>query len=56
MNSTGLSLLITLMRRAKAIDRALELCGLQPQIHEILTITQFNKLFTIHRDVNELRA
>jgi anti-sigma B factor antagonist len=56
LNSTGLSLLITLMRRAKANKRTLELCGLQPQIEEVLKITQFHKLFTIHRDVNALRA
>jgi anti-anti-sigma factor len=56
LNSTGLSLLITLMRRAKENDRVLELCSLQPQIDEVLKITQFHKLFTIHRDAKELLA
>ena len=54
LNSTGLSLLITLMRRAKAKERVLELCSLQPQIEEILNITPFHKLFTIHRNANGL--
>lgn len=56
LNSTGLSLLITLRRRANDKNRGLELCSLQPQIDEVLSITQFHKLFKIHRDDNAVLA
>lgn len=52
IDSSGLSVLISLFKHLKTVDRSLSLCGLNEQPTELLEITQLDKIFTISEVCN----
>lgn len=52
IDSSGLSVLISLFKHLKTLDGSLELCGLNEQPTELLEITQLDKIFTISEACN----
>ena len=53
MSSAALGKLITLRRKVQTAGGQLVLCGIDPQIHEVFTITQLDKQFVIRCDEQE---
>lgn len=49
IDSSGLSVLISLFKHLKTLNGSLELCGLNEQPTELLEITQLDKIFTISK-------
>lgn len=49
IDSSGLSVLISLFKHIKTLNGSLELCGLNEQPTELLEITQLDKIFTISK-------
>ncbi|CAA6822664.1 MAG: Unknown protein [uncultured Sulfurovum sp.] len=47
IDSSGLSVLISLFKQLKTLEGSLKLCGLNDQPAELLEITQLDKIFTI---------
>lgn len=47
MSSSALGMLITLHKRIREKQGQLRLCGIQPGIYEIFTITRLNEIFQI---------
>lgn len=52
IDSSGLSVLISLFKQLKTLEGSLELCGLNEQPTELLEITQLDKIFTISEVYN----
>jgi len=52
IDSSGLSVLISLFKHIKTLNGSLELCGLNEQPTELLEITQLDKIFTISKTCN----
>jgi len=52
IDSSGLSVLISLFKHIKTLNGSLELCGLNEQPTELLEITQLDKIFTISKICN----
>ena len=46
--STGLGMLVTVLKNAKSQSKTFELCAPQPQVLEVLRVTMFDRLFQIH--------
>jgi anti-anti-sigma factor len=55
-DSTGLSALIRLHRRAGAAGGQLRLAGVQPQVRRVLEITDLTRLLAIYDTVTDARA
>lgn len=47
MSSSALGMLITLLKRIREKHGQLRLCGIQPSIYEVFTITRLNEIFQI---------
>ena len=47
VDSSGLSVIISVFKQLNGLKHKLELCGLQAQPMELLEITQLHKIFTI---------
>lgn len=56
IDSSGLSSLISLLKRLNTVGGSLRLCGLQEQPRELFQITQLNKLFKIVDTCEEATA
>jgi len=52
IDSSGLSVLISLFKHVKTLNGSIELCGLNEQPTELLEITQLDKIFTISKAYN----
>ncbi|CAA6809057.1 MAG: Unknown protein [uncultured Sulfurovum sp.] len=52
IDSSGLSVLISLFKQLKTLEGSLELSGLNEQPSELLEITQLDKIFTISEECN----
>ena len=50
IDSSGLSVLISVLKELKNSDGSLTLCGLQEQPEELMEITQLRMVFTIVKD------
>ncbi len=48
MSSSALGVLITVHKRIREKQGQLALCGIQPSIYEIFTITRLNEIFNIY--------
>ena len=53
VDSSGLSVIISVFKQLKSSNHKLELCGLQEQPMELLEITQLHKIFTIIDSCNK---
>ncbi|MDX2147984.1 MAG: STAS domain-containing protein [Planctomycetota bacterium] len=53
LSSAALGSLIKINNRVKAKGGQLRLSNIDPQIHEVFTITRLNKLFSIHENVDQ---
>ncbi|HIP20582.1 MAG TPA: anti-sigma factor antagonist [Sulfurimonas sp.] len=47
VDSSGLSVIVSVFKQLNGLEHKLELCGLQAQPMELLEITQLHKIFTI---------
>jgi len=54
IDSSGLSVLISVLKELKNSDGSLTLCGLQEQPEELMEITQLRMVFTIVKDCEAL--
>lgn len=52
IDSSGLSVLISLFKHIKTVNGSMALCGLNEQPTELLEITQLDKIFTISETCN----
>lgn len=52
IDSSGLSVLISLFKHIKTLNGSMALCGLNEQPTELLEITQLDKIFTISKTCN----
>jgi anti-anti-sigma factor len=50
MNSTGIALVVELLARARASNRAIHACGLSEHYRQIFDITRLSDFVTIHPD------
>ena len=50
VDSSGLGLLVSLLRKRRERDADVTLCSPSPQAHTLLELTRFNRVFTIHDD------
>jgi len=53
VDSSGLSVIISIFKQLKSSNHQLKLCGLQEQPMELLEITQLHKIFTIIDSCNK---
>jgi anti-anti-sigma factor len=53
LSSSGLSVLIAIHKKIRAKDGKLCLAGMTTRVHQIFTVTQLDKIFTIHRTIQE---
>lgn len=53
IDSTGLSVLVALLKRAKAYSGDVSLKNLLPNVYKVIKITNLDKLFIIEGDANE---
>ncbi|MFT5390528.1 MAG: anti-sigma B factor antagonist [Gammaproteobacteria bacterium] len=56
MSSVGLRVLMVAARQVKTSDGKMVLCGLQPLMNEIMTISRFDLIFDIYGTVDEALA
>jgi anti-anti-sigma factor len=56
VSSAGLRALLVLMKRATASGSIFALCGINAQVREVLDISGFTPMFTIHADRAEALA
>src|SRR5579872_1407775 len=56
VSSAGLRALLVLMKKATATGSIFALCGVNEQVQEVLNISGFAAMFTIHRDRAEALA
>lgn len=56
LSSAALGMLITINNRVRAKDGQLKLANIGGQIYEVFAITKLDKLFQIHKTVEEARA
>jgi len=47
LTSSAIGMLIALQKRVRALGGTLKLCNLHPDIHQLFTITQVDRLFDI---------
>jgi anti-sigma B factor antagonist len=50
IDSSGLGLLVSLVKATAEIDRALGLCSLTPQAQSLFELTRMSKIFPIYTD------
>ena len=50
VSSAGLRALLVLMKKATASGSVFALCGINAQVREVLDISGFTPMFTIHQD------
>ncbi len=53
LTSTGIGAMIALQKKVKAGGGTLKLCGLNPNIRSLFTITQVDRLFDIQDDADK---
>ena len=53
VDSTGLGILISLMRQLKEVDGELRLVGLQPEVRSIFEITRLYKVFELRSSIED---
>jgi anti-sigma B factor antagonist len=53
LTSTGIGAMIAVHKKVQAGGGTLKLCGLNPNIHSLFTITQVDRLFDIHANADE---
>lgn len=56
LSSSGLRALLLIRKELMTLGGELRLAALQPQVHEVFTITGFTQVFNIHPSVTEARA
>jgi serine/threonine-protein kinase RsbW len=56
LSSSGLRALLLVRKDLLAREGELRLCSLQPQVHEVFTLTGFTQVFSIHRNREEALA
>ncbi len=52
VSSSGIGMLVSVLKRCHQQDVRLALCGLNPDIRELFTLTRLDQVFTIARDVD----
>ena len=53
-DSTGISVLLSAMKRSRDKDGALELVAPRPAVTKVLEVTGLDEVFTIHQDLDTL--
>ena len=53
LSSSGLRSLLLIRKELMTVGGELRLAGLQPQVHEVFTLTGFTQVFAIHSTVDE---
>lgn len=53
-NSSGLGLLVSLLKTAKGKNKNLYLCALRPYIKELFDVTQLNRIFDIYDSLEDV--
>ena len=56
MDSSGLGVLVTALKRARERDGTLALVAPEGSVHKVLTITGLDRVFPIHQSVTEATA
>jgi anti-sigma B factor antagonist len=56
MDSSGLGVLVTALKRIRERDGSLSLVVPEGSVHKVLTITGLDRVFSIHRSVAEATA
>jgi serine/threonine-protein kinase RsbW len=56
LSSSGLRALLLIRKDLMTQGGELRLCALQPQVHEVFSITGFTQVFAIHTTQDEARA
>ncbi len=56
MDSSGLGVLVTALKRARERDGQLALVAPEGSVHKVLTITGLDRVFPIHQSVTEATA
>jgi len=51
--STGLALIVSIYKRCTEADIPLALCGLAPQVREVVAVTNLDSILPIHGSVGE---
>jgi anti-sigma B factor antagonist len=53
LTSSSIGVLIAMLKRIRAHGGQMKLCGLLPEIRELFTITQIDRVFEIHASVED---
>jgi anti-anti-sigma factor len=56
LSSSGLRALLLIRKELMTLGGELRLAALQPQVHEVFTLTGFTQVFAIHATVDEARS
>jgi serine/threonine-protein kinase RsbW len=56
LSSSGLRALLLIRKELMTLGGELRLAGLQPQVHEVFTLTGFTQVFAIHASLDEARS
>jgi anti-sigma B factor antagonist len=56
INSTGIALIVNLLRRARSSDRKLLACGLSSHFLEVFKITRLSDFISLYPDIDQALA